>query len=115
MGREVLIFDPFKLTENTPTISINPLDFLNADDPSIVEDSETLANLLVPIPQHDVGNSKFFAEQAAALVQCWMLYVVCNPSIPHANKNIGEVYNMLCLTHRESMKDRKSTRLNSSH
>jgi len=104
MGREVLVFDPFKLTEDTHTVSINPLDFLNADDTSVVEDSETLANLLVPIPIHEGGNSKFFAEQAAALVQCWILYVVCDPRIKNADKNLGEVYNTLCLDHKKCMK-----------
>ncbi|MBL0941817.1 MAG: type IV secretory system conjugative DNA transfer family protein [Alphaproteobacteria bacterium] len=103
MGREVLVFDPFELTEGTTRISINPLDFLNADHTSVVEDSETLANLLVPIPVHDIGNSKFFAEQAAALVQCWILYVVCDPHIADADKNLGEVYNNLCLNHKGCM------------
>jgi type IV secretion system protein VirD4 len=101
MGRDVLVFDPFEITTDTKLVGINPLDFLNANHTSVVDDSQTLANLIVPLPQHDSGNSRFFAEQAGALIQLWLLYVACHPEVDETEKNLGKVYDMLCMDSKE--------------
>ena len=95
-GRQVYAIDPFKITDGKGSVSFNVLDLLDPTQKSIVDDSSTLAHLLCPIPQYDSGATQYFANQAAAVIQCLILYVACSDEVPRKDKHIGTVYGLLC-------------------
>lgn len=100
-GRTVYAIDPFHLTGEQVTddkqqSSLNVLELLQPQNESVVDDSATLAHLLCPPPSSGTAESSYFAKQAASVIQCLMLYVVCEKSIPYKDKNLSTVYDLLC-------------------
>lgn len=94
-GRNVYAIDPFKITDGKGSVSFNVLDLLDPSQESIVDDSATLSHLLCPVPVYEAGVTQYFASQAAAVIQCLILYVVCSKDIDQEDKHLGTVYTLL--------------------
>ena len=94
-GRQVYAIDPFKITDGKGSVSFNVLDLLDPTQESVVDDSATIANLLCPVSQYESGVTQYFSSQAAAVIQCLILYVVCSEEIKKEDKHLGTVYNIL--------------------
>jgi len=95
-GRMVYALDPFKITDGKGSIFFNALSLLDPSQESVVDDSATLAHLLCPTSQYEHGVTQYFSSQAAAVIQCLILYVVCSADIKQEDKNLGTVYGYLC-------------------
>ena len=93
--RRVYALDPFKITDGKGSVSFNVLDLLDKAQESLVDDSATLSNLLCPALHQEAGVSQYFANQAAAVIQCLILYVVCSDDIRPEDKHLETVYNLL--------------------
>ena len=93
--RNVYAIDPFKITDGKGSVSFNVLDLLDPSQESIVDDSATLSHLLCPVPVYEAGVTQYFASQAAAVIQCLILYVVCSKDIDQEDKHLGTVYTLL--------------------
>ena len=93
--RRVYALDPFKITDGKGSVSFNVLDLLDKAQESIVDDAATLSHLLCPVLHQEAGVSQYFANQAGALIQCLILYVVCSDDIRPEDKHLGTVYNLL--------------------
>lgn len=94
MGHEVICLDPFEIT----TASLegwNILDVLKIDSPTVVEDSASIAALLSPQKKSEGGNSRYFSEQAARLIQCLILHVSCSSEISDDQRNLVTVFDLL--------------------
>jgi type IV secretory pathway TraG/TraD family ATPase VirD4 len=96
LNRQVIAFDPFGITNCSEQYRINPLDFLDATQETIVDDSQTLAHLICPTHAQDGTNAGYFQSQGCAVIQCLLLYVVCSPNIKKPDKNLSTVYHLLC-------------------
>jgi type IV secretion system protein VirD4 len=97
MGRKVLVFDPFQITEDVG-VKINVFDLLDANSKDLFDDASTIANLICPVEQDESSNSKHFQEGAGALILCFILHVACSNSITESNRNLSYVYELLCLS-----------------
>ena len=95
-GRKVYALDPFRITDRRSLGFFNVLDFLDPTQESVVDDSATLAHLLCPVSSYESGVSQYFASQAAAVLQCLILYVVYSKDIKQEDKHLGTVYDLLC-------------------
>ena len=95
-GKNVYALDPFKITDGKGSIFFNALSLLDPNQESVVDDSATLAHLLCPTSQYEHGVTQYFSSQAAAVIQCLILYVVCSEDIKKEDKNLGTIYNLLC-------------------
>ncbi len=94
-GRQVYALDPFKITDGKGSVSFNVLDLLDPTSESVVDDSAIISHLLCPVPQYESGVTQYFSNQAAAVIQCLILYVVCSEDIKQEDKHLGVVYNLL--------------------
>ena len=72
----VHVLDPWGIS-GQPVARFNPLDLLNADSPTLIEDATLIAGALVV--HEDGGNAAHFSEQASDLVKCLLLYLVLTP------------------------------------
>jgi len=97
LNRQVIAFDPFGITECSEKYRINPLDFLDPTQETIVDDSQTLAHLICPTHAQDGTNASYFQSQGCAVIQCLLLYVACSDDIQKPDKNLSCVYHLLCL------------------
>lgn len=104
LNRQVIAFDPFGITNCSEQYRINPLDFLDATQETIVDDSQTLAHLICPTHAQDGTNASYFQSQGCAVIQCLLLYVACSPDIKKPDKNLNCVYHLLCLPLPELLK-----------
>lgn len=71
----------------------NPLAELSANDPDLASDTMLLADSLVI----DSGNDPFWANEAKALLQGFMMYVVTSPDIDDDERHLGKVRDILSL------------------
>lgn len=103
LGREVYAFDPFNKTGHESGC-INVLDYLDPYSEEVVDDAAMIASLLVPIPTNINANSKHFYDRARSIIQAIILYVVCSEEFGLDEKNLFQVYKLLCQTG-ENFKD----------
>jgi type IV secretion system protein VirD4 len=99
-GKKVYAFDPFGITEDVG-IRINPLEFLEANNKSIVDNAKTFAYLLCPTPLNVSSNTMHFKEKATDIIQCLVLYVVCSDDIKSQDKTLSKIYDLLCTEYEE--------------
>jgi len=71
----------------------NPLAELDPDDPDLASDTMLLADSLVI----ETGNDPFWANEAKALLQGFMMHVVTSPDIDAEDKHLGTMRDILCL------------------
>ncbi|HQS85036.1 MAG: hypothetical protein B7Y25_08545 [Alphaproteobacteria bacterium 16-39-46] len=93
MGHKVVCLDPFKMT-SAIFETWNVLEGLSVDSPTVIEDSAAIAALLSP-QGSEGSNARYFSEQAARLIQCLMLYVVCSDDISDKDRNLMTVFDLL--------------------
>ena len=94
MGHKVVCLDPFRIT-NAVFEGWNILDILRVESPTVIEDSAAISALLSPQKKSEGSNARYFAEQAARLIQCLMLYVSCSEDIPKEERNLVTVFDLL--------------------
>ena len=104
MGKKVYVFDPFRRIETNDRICINVLDLLDPTSLSIISDSLIVAQQLCPIPQQEFGNTKFFQENAGALIHLIILYILCSKEVSKGEQNLFKVYELLCQDNESLMK-----------
>ena len=97
IGKTVHVFDPFLKIQTDKRCCINVLDLLNPDSMTIIRDSLIVAQMLCPIPQQEFGNTKYFQENAGALIQCFILYIKCSGEIAKEEQTLFKLYQLLCL------------------
>ena len=95
-GRKIYALDPFRITDRRSLGFFNVLDLLDPRQEAVVDDSATLSHLLCPVSQYESGVNRYFSNQAAAVIQCLILYVVCSEDIKPEDKHLGTVYSLLC-------------------
>ena len=95
-GRKIYALDPFRITDRRSLGFFNVLDLLDPRQEAVVDDSATLSHLLCPVSQYESGVNRYFSNQAAAVIQCLILYVVCSEDIKPEDKHLGTVYTYLC-------------------
>lgn len=77
LGHQVFVVDPFGQSQE-PTSSINPLDELDPDELTIVDDAMSVGNALVPDLEGG-GNAKHFNDGARMLIVALILLVMSLP------------------------------------
>ncbi len=97
-GRKVFAFDPFGITD-APKIRINPLQFLDPNSKDIVDDIQTLAELICPNHEKVGSTAEFFQSQASNIVKCFTLHVISK--FPEQDKTLYTVYSLLSQTDKE--------------
>ncbi len=97
LGKKVYAFEPFRKMNLEYRCKINVLDLLIPDGMDIVHDTLAIAQLLCPVPQENFGNTKFFQENAGALIQCLIFYVVCSGEVKKEKQNLFKVCELLHL------------------
>jgi type IV secretion system protein VirD4 len=95
-GRQVYAFDPEKIT-NEQSATINILDYFDPEKEEIVTDMANIASLICPIPNSGSSLEVHFAEQALALIQCLLLYVICSADYTCEKKKLRTIYELFCL------------------
>ena len=96
LGRHVVAFDPFSLTD-VPTISINPLLFIDRHAATAVNQTAKLAQLLCPTNRQAPPEMRHFTHHGASLIQALLLYVVYTKDYAPKHKHLGTVYDLLSL------------------
>lgn len=80
LGHNVQALDPWNIGasffENGQAAHFNPLDFVEADSPDLVENAMILADAMVPVRG---GDSSFWDEEAKALLMGVILHVATDP------------------------------------
>lgn len=97
LGHNIVLIDPFGVT-GQPSHSFNWLDRLNPDDPDVVGESATLAEMMVIQEGHTSDSSAHFNESAKSLIRGLMVYVA---TLPEERRNMGEVRRLLTLSAQE--------------
>lgn len=83
MGQEVFVLDPFGVLKDEETATINPLDFIDPDSPTVVEDIGRVAEALV-IPEPGDRN-RHFTDSARDLVSGFVAHIVTTEPEEHRN------------------------------
>lgn len=94
LGHNVILLDPFGVT-GQPSHSFNWLDRLNPDDPDVVAESATLAEMMVISEGQASDSSAHFNESAKSLIRGLMVYVA---TLPEDRRNMGEARRLLTLS-----------------
>lgn len=104
----VYVVDPWEIAlepdaygkgvETYDIMRYNPLSELNPDDPDLASDTMLLADSLVI----DSGNDPFWANEAKALLQGFMMYVITSPDIDDDERHLGKVRDILSLPARNA-------------
>lgn len=92
IGQKVVVLDPFGET-GQPTGSFNPLDQLNRDDPSVIDDAGQIADALI------IGNDKdpHWTDSARMLIKALILYALAMDD--RADRNLVTVHQLLTCNH----------------
>lgn len=93
MGQEVHIVDPWGVTQIDDLVlaTFNPLDWLDKSDVDLTENAMILADALV---ESDGEKDRFWDEEAKALLQGIILYVVTDP-VEDGQRHLGRVRDLL--------------------
>ncbi|PHR80844.1 type IV secretory system conjugative DNA transfer family protein, partial [Henriciella sp.] len=95
LGHDVQALDPWNIGasffEGAQPSHFNPLDFVEADSPDLVENSMILADALVPVGG---GESSFWDEEAKALLMGLILHVATDES-EQAQRHLPRVRDLL--------------------
>lgn len=94
MGQKVHVIDPWGIT-GLPCSCFNPLDWLRPNDPDINENAMMLADSII-VPSESTGDSKFWDEEAKALLMGFLLHVALDES-EQQNRNLGRVRDIICM------------------
>ena len=96
MGQQVYVVDPWAVScekdkygegiDQKHIANFNPLAFLDADDPDLSSDAMLLADALVESNEKD----PFWSDEAKALIQGFILYVVTDPDEAD-HKHLGRI------------------------
>lgn len=90
MGDEVVVLDPFHVTEASEAASLNPLDIIDIESPLAIDDADMLARM---IASHTSKTDPFWDERARQLIGALIMHLVSdNPPIL---RNLGEVHYLL--------------------
>ena len=92
MGQKVFILDPFERT-GMPSISFNPVAWLDPSGPRAADDAAMIAECLVP---SDRSSEPFWNNEARALIAGLVLHVAYNEA--PENKNLCAVRDLLNLS-----------------
>jgi type IV secretion system protein VirD4 len=91
LGHKVYIINPWRdkmrdaLGIDLGDSPFNPLASLKADSPSLQADALMFAKMLVPLPAGNIGNEKFFKEEAQSLLKlfmCWLVLTEGSVTLP---------------------------------
>ena len=95
LGHDVQALDPWNIGasffEGGQAARFNPLDFVDADSPDLVENAMILAEALVPVGG---GDSSFWDEEAKALLMGIILHVATDPE-EQAHRHLPRVRDLL--------------------
>lgn len=92
MGQQVFVLDPMGVTEQESS-RLNPLDLLEADSPSLVDDAAALAQLLVPLRR--AARDDFWIGRAQQLIIGVLIHVVSD--LPAELRHMGTVRELVNL------------------
>ena len=100
LKQEVYVLDPWGIAEGSgyETARFNPLDWLNPDDPDMAENAMILADSIIV---HDGNSDKFWAEEAKALLQGFILYVATDEA-EQDMRHLGRVRDLMLLDEEDS-------------
>lgn len=89
MGQAVAVIDPMGVT-GLPTDSLNPLDVLDPDTPTLVDDAMSIvAALSTPDTGADTSDGGYWRERGGTFVLGVLLHVVCD--LPPAQRHLETV------------------------
>ena len=91
MNQNVYVVDPWEIT-GYPPARFNPLDWLDPNDPDIIENTMMLADSIVVKRGGD--NDAFWDEEAKALLMGFILYVATDPAEAET-RNLGRVRDII--------------------
>ena len=97
MGQDVYLVDPWDIAATTlgaRPARFNPLDWIMADDPDAAENALLLADALVPEENRGSGDSRFWDDEAKALLVGLILYVATAPE-EKGQRHLGRVRDIL--------------------
>jgi len=93
-GKNVVVLNPWRLLQEQigETSSFNPLDLLaDMNDINLVDDAQTLAEMLVPIEKND--RDKFFTDTARSIISGLIVHIVVN--YPKEERNLVSLWQLL--------------------
>ena len=93
MGQRVYVVDPWGIT-GMPTAQLNPLDWLDPNDPDVAENAFMLADALIV---RSSNSNPFFEEAALSMLWGFILYVALDPAFAGPHRNLGTVRDLLSL------------------
>ncbi len=93
LGHRVLALDPYALVGGTD--SFNPLDGLDPNGPTAVDDAAALAELIMIREPHESGDSVFWSQEAKALLTGLMLHAASDAS--PSRRTLSTVWEYLSL------------------
>lgn len=89
LGQEVAVIDPMGVT-GLPSASLNPLDILDPESPTFVDDAMAVVSALAsPDVQADVSDGGYWRERGASFVLGVLLHVMSD--LPPARRNLETV------------------------
>jgi len=94
LGQEVYLLDPWTGRTGLPAARFNPLDWIKADDADAAENAFILADSMVTASGASSGESKFWDDEAKALLSGLILYVA-TAAREEGNRHLGRVRDIL--------------------
>jgi type IV secretion system protein VirD4 len=90
LGDQVVLLDPFHVTEGGNKGGLNPLDLIDPESPLALDDAQMLAQM---IASYTSTKDPFWDERARQLIAALILHVVSD--FPPVLRNLGEVHFLL--------------------
>lgn len=106
LGQKVYVLDPFRAAK-VPLklrLSLNPLEYLDLDDPELVEDVSAIADAMV-VPD---GKDAHWSESARAFIKGVLLFILAESNGHPEKRNMGLLRRYITVGYREEQTQKAS-------